>query len=315
MSKPTHNKYMILFICIFLGCFGVHRFIVGKYKSGLLYLCTVGLFGFGWLVDIVLICLNKFPGLDNSSTSSPNYTAPVFQETKSFNAFNSEHVQTETSSINELPNSIDSIPRAYYYENVDVCIIKEEKPDFSRLKEFEDVVLSLEPTNPYDPKAIKISTADSMKVGYLYRGKLKDMAYDFLTLHNPVRAKISNISDEKITINLAFYRKGSTWVSPDVSFSKEISFKLSSSTKDMQETIENCVSEGDELEFEFDFEKEKYLFFKDNEACPVGFAPKKYAELLERIDDNSEDYHAEIETIDESDNGKYFVVITFEYNE
>lgn len=35
----------------FLGLFGVHRFYMGKWLTGLLYLCTLGLFGIGYLYD------------------------------------------------------------------------------------------------------------------------------------------------------------------------------------------------------------------------------------------------------------------------
>ncbi|MCB9745322.1 MAG: TM2 domain-containing protein [Alphaproteobacteria bacterium] len=35
----------------FLGLFGVHRFYMGKWVSGLIWLCTGGLFSLGWLYD------------------------------------------------------------------------------------------------------------------------------------------------------------------------------------------------------------------------------------------------------------------------
>ncbi|MFO1249570.1 MAG: TM2 domain-containing protein, partial [Inhella sp.] len=35
----------------FLGLFGIHRFYLGKWPTGILYLVTAGLFGLGYLYD------------------------------------------------------------------------------------------------------------------------------------------------------------------------------------------------------------------------------------------------------------------------
>ncbi len=40
-------------ITLLLGPFGVHKFIGGNVGMGVLYLCTAGLFGIGWLLDTV----------------------------------------------------------------------------------------------------------------------------------------------------------------------------------------------------------------------------------------------------------------------
>lgn len=44
--------YTVAWILLtFLGLFGVHRFYLGKWFTGLIYLCTLGLFGIGYLYD------------------------------------------------------------------------------------------------------------------------------------------------------------------------------------------------------------------------------------------------------------------------
>jgi len=39
-------------LLVFLGLFGVHRFYLGKVWTGLIYLCTFGLYGLGYLYDM-----------------------------------------------------------------------------------------------------------------------------------------------------------------------------------------------------------------------------------------------------------------------
>lgn len=60
LAKPK-NKWVALCLCIFLGYFGVHKFYEGKIGMGILYLCTCGCFGIGWIVDIVLLALKPNP--------------------------------------------------------------------------------------------------------------------------------------------------------------------------------------------------------------------------------------------------------------
>lgn len=51
------NKWVAFFLCFFLGYIGAHKFYEGKVGMGILYIFTVGLFGIGWFVDmIVLLC-------------------------------------------------------------------------------------------------------------------------------------------------------------------------------------------------------------------------------------------------------------------
>ena len=53
------NKWVALLLCLFLGVFGAHRFYEGKIGTGILYLLTFGLFGFGVLIDFFKILFRK----------------------------------------------------------------------------------------------------------------------------------------------------------------------------------------------------------------------------------------------------------------
>ncbi|MDE7434449.1 MAG: TM2 domain-containing protein [Lachnospiraceae bacterium] len=59
-ATSPKSKTTALVLCILLGYFGIHQFYVGKTGMGVLYLFTMGLFGFGWIIDIILIATGKF---------------------------------------------------------------------------------------------------------------------------------------------------------------------------------------------------------------------------------------------------------------
>ena len=55
MNYKIENKEINLVLCILGGWLGLHHFYNKKIGLGLLYLCTYGLFGIGWIIDIIKI--------------------------------------------------------------------------------------------------------------------------------------------------------------------------------------------------------------------------------------------------------------------
>lgn len=49
------NKWAAFFLCLFLGFFGAHKFYEDKIGMGIIYLFTLGLFGIGWFIDLVIL--------------------------------------------------------------------------------------------------------------------------------------------------------------------------------------------------------------------------------------------------------------------
>lgn len=55
------NKWVAFVLCLFLGFVGAHKFYDGKTGMVILYIFTFGLFGIGWLIDLISILTRPNP--------------------------------------------------------------------------------------------------------------------------------------------------------------------------------------------------------------------------------------------------------------
>ena len=59
-ASAPKSWLVTLLLCLFLGGLGIHRFYVGKVGTGIRWRLPGGLLGFGALIDLIMILLNKF---------------------------------------------------------------------------------------------------------------------------------------------------------------------------------------------------------------------------------------------------------------
>lgn len=59
-AKSEKSLIVCFLLCVFLGYLGIHRFYAGRVATGILYMFTGGLFGIGYIIDIILIVLGQF---------------------------------------------------------------------------------------------------------------------------------------------------------------------------------------------------------------------------------------------------------------
>lgn len=76
------EKIIDFVLCLFLGYLGVHKFYEKKNGLGVLYLLTLGLFGIGWLVDIIKLLFDLIKVFDTSNTNDKTYNpTPIVAKT------------------------------------------------------------------------------------------------------------------------------------------------------------------------------------------------------------------------------------------
>lgn len=130
------NSWVLFVVCLLFGYLGVHRFMEGKVKTGILWLLTGGVCGIGWVVDIIIL-LTKCAEVPKAEPQQPQATP------------NPADLRQATPSPTDKPQPT---PRLTYQPNLTVRPTEQshqtpepvEQPQPDRL-EIPDVVVPLRP--------------------------------------------------------------------------------------------------------------------------------------------------------------------------
>lgn len=138
------------FLTLWLGWLGIHRFIKKDYKMGLVYLFTFGIFGIGWIIDVIksiIDVMKKYkqyqnPGNIISNSSNANTTKPITKKLKKeniiekLNTGESYQIENPSGSCIVYPNHMEilggysSIPTKIYYDENDLPNFNLDRADF-----------------------------------------------------------------------------------------------------------------------------------------------------------------------------------------
>lgn len=116
----SDKSWTVLFLlCFFFWPLGLHRFYAGKKTSGIIYIFTMGCFGFGYVIDLILILSGKF---------TDQVGRPIKYNKQSNNNKTSIYTQKLADEINVYKDSLSSsLADAKAKINKDVIVDKVEK--------------------------------------------------------------------------------------------------------------------------------------------------------------------------------------------
>ncbi|NJO17403.1 MAG: TM2 domain-containing protein [Thioploca sp.] len=108
--KNSQPSYLIAYLAlIFLGWLGIHRFYLGKWKSGFLYLFSFGFLGLGLLLDMVLLYFMVRTARQNTIPVYLSITQVLFSQQQEKMAPWAE--KSATNFIVKLVDQIDNLIR------------------------------------------------------------------------------------------------------------------------------------------------------------------------------------------------------------
>lgn len=289
------DKKINFIITLFLGGFGVHKFIKGDVKIGILYLFTGGLFGIGWFVDIIKSLLVLFNNNDKKINTNEDLLKDLSKD---------NYDKTDKGNIRKSTRTFaffydDNKYLRYEYYDVDVKGIEYRNFDISKIDINHQLYFENEPDNTKDPNAIKI-LYDDIFIGYIPNNNLQSMMLSYGFNDEKEVTGMTYFVDEenkKIQIALGFYDKIDIYID-----TKLIKITEKDDVENRQENLYLCEKD-EKVDLTYNYETETYVVTA--RGFEIGEINKKNSIKLQEYEDEGLEFKAGILDIEEDDNGYY----------
>ena len=299
-------------ICLLGGWFGLHRFLEGNVVAGIAYLCTFGLFGIGWILDLVKIVNGTYTQSERKSkTDNINQKLKKNENISSFNNVKQEETKNKKiyeKRVTEFLNRLDEYRLKWKYLDVNVAGTQNIQIDYTKLQIGAKVSFEKEPNNEYDSNAIKIKQNDIF-LGYVHKGTIQEMLHSYLDNNKYyVLANLNLIDEEnkKLQIQIAFYRM---FDETQYTLVKKFNTSLTKTSKKAEE-FENSrqdnlsyISEGEYLEIEEQYDSDGYLVL-NGVGEELGELSTSVSEKISEYYDCGYEIIIQVNEITENENGK-----------
>lgn len=185
MKFQGKDKTVAILLAIFGGGLGLHRFYLGSVGMGIVYLLTAGLFGIGWLVDIIKVATQKDWGAAPAVTAAPaapaaapsvvrqsGMTPPVAFQQGSVRSFEIMGLFAHKANIAKIGT------QSRDWELSDQQLIEKYAGQRKRVYRYwmtdMDGELRREPENPHDPNCVGVYVK-GLRIGAAPAGDALDL--------------------------------------------------------------------------------------------------------------------------------------------
>ena len=157
---------------------------------------------FLWFAAIAIPVLLVLLPLIKSGSNEPQSIGRKDNRNKS-----SSEIKKHYKEEIKFPKDYDGQKLYKVYEEIDICVITNNRPDYTALRIGGDLSLRQEPENKYDSRAVAVYQ-NGRRIGYLYRGFGQDMTNDFLSRGDIVKAILTYIDSKNdiLKMAIAYYR-------------------------------------------------------------------------------------------------------------
>ncbi len=299
----SNDKLVNFLITLFLGIFGVHKFINKQTGKGLLYLFTGGLFGIGWIIDVVR-CLKET--VDSKNTDSGTGISVNGNENIKDADGNASFNTVKDNSIRKVgwnrhfPFFDDKDRYLRYAYGVEVKGVKYRDFDISKIQLEHELQFETEPNNKFDPNAIKV-LYDDIFIGYVPKGSIFQRmipSYGGDGIKKQVCGIITYVDENlrKIEMDLGFYEKYDDG-SANVIETRLVGTKKSNIYD--RESVLPLVDKHAEVTLEYHKGVEKYLVRSLGDYIKLGEINKNVSKKIKDFEDEGMNIRAGISYIDE----------------